>query len=156
LKKLILLALAAAGIGVLVKNKSEQLKAGAAKVTGDPRVQSALATASEKAAPYAGTIKEKAAPYADAVKEKAGPVADAVKEKAAPVAGTVKEKVSAATTAAQEKLHKSEETLTPPDVPTEAEQVAETDPVSAPDFRGGDPLTDPLPPEGLAPEPTQE
>jgi len=144
LKKLILLALAAVGIGVLVKNKSEQLKEGAAKVTSDPRVQSALATASEKAAPYAETIKEKTAPVAETVKEKAGPVAE-----------TVKEKVSSATAAAADKLHKDGDSLTPPDVPAQAETVAETDPVSAPEFTGGDPLTDPLP-ESVAPEPAEE
>lgn len=142
MKKLILIALAAVGVGAVVKNKSEQLKAGAARVTRDPRVQSALATASEKAAPVAGTLKEKTAPYAETVREKAGPVAE-----------TVKEKVSTATTAATERLHKSDDSLTPPDVPDEAEEVAETDPVSAPEFTGGDPLTDPLPPEGVAPEP---
>jgi hypothetical protein len=76
-KKLILLALVAVGVGVLVKNKSDQLRAGAAKVTGDPRVQSALATASERTAP----LKEKAAPYAETVWDKAAPVADTVREK---------------------------------------------------------------------------
>lgn len=138
MKKLILLALVAAGIGVVVKSKSEQIKSGAAKVTSDPRVQSALATASERTAP----LKEKAAPYAEAVKEKAAPVAETVKER----------------------LHKGDD-LTPPAVPAEAEEVAVTDPVSAPEFSGdesvapeptpapgrpaptGDPLTDPLPPE---------
>ncbi|EGD43062.1 PE-PGRS family protein [Nocardioidaceae bacterium Broad-1] len=102
-KKLILLAIAAAGVGVLVKNKSEQLKAGANKVTSDPRVQSALATASEKAAP----LKEKAAPYAEAVKEKAGPYAATVKEKAGPYAEQAKEKVSAAAGVASDKLHRN-------------------------------------------------
>ncbi|MEI7057849.1 hypothetical protein WBG06_18640 [Nocardioides sp. CCNWLW239] len=101
MKKLILLAIAAAGVGVLVKNKSEQLKAGANKVTHDPRVQSALATASEKAAP----LKEKAAPYAEAAKAKASPYADAVKEKAGPYAEQAKEKVTAAAGAASDKLH---------------------------------------------------
>lgn len=47
MKKLILLALAV-GAGVLAKNKSQQLKAGAQKVAHDPRVQSALATAQDK------------------------------------------------------------------------------------------------------------
>ena len=147
MKKLILLALVAVGVGVLVRWKSEQIKSGAARVTRDPRVQSALATA---------------APYAEAVKEKAAPVAD-----------TVKERVADATTVAQERLHKGDN-LTPPDVPAPAEEVAEQDPVSAPEFKGadsvapepavdetgesdatgqtparptGDPLTDPLPPE---------
>lgn len=89
MKRLILLALAV-GAGVLVKNKSEQLRAGAAKVTSDPRMQSALATASERTAP----LKDKAAPYAKTVIEKAAPVAD-----------TVKDKAGAATHVAQEKLH---------------------------------------------------
>ncbi|MEP9381711.1 hypothetical protein [Nocardioides sp. KR10-350] len=161
MKKLILLALAAAGIGVLVKNKSEQLKSGAARVTSDPRVQSALATASEKtaplkekAAPYAEAVKEKAGPYAETLKEKAAPVADTLKEKAGPYADTVKEKVGAATTAAQEKLHKTED-LTPPDVPTEAaEEVKAEDPVSAPEY-SGDPLTDPLPEEPTEEKPAE-
>jgi hypothetical protein len=55
-KKLLLLAAVAAGIGYLVKFKSEQVKTAAAKVTRDPRVQSALATASEKAGPYAASV----------------------------------------------------------------------------------------------------
>jgi dihydroxyacetone kinase len=108
-KKLILLVLVAVGVGVLVKNKSEQLKAGAAKVTSDPRVQSALATASERSAP-------------------------------------LKEKVDAA----QERIHHARHDgadLTPPAVPTEAAEVASEDPVSAPEFSGSDPLTDPLPNE---------
>ena len=114
MKKLILLALAAAGIGVLVKNKSEQLRAGATKVSNDPRVQSALATASEKAAP----LKEKAAPYAEAAKAKAGPYATTVKDKAGPYAATVKDKAgpyaeqargkaAAAAGAASDKLHRN-------------------------------------------------
>ena len=56
MKKLLLLAAVAAGIGYLVKFKSEQVKTAAAKVTRDPRVQSALATASEKAGPYAASV----------------------------------------------------------------------------------------------------
>lgn len=114
MKKLILFALAAAGIGVLVKNKSEQLKAGANKVSNDPRVQSALATASEKAAPlkekaapYAEAAKAKAGPYANTVKEKAGPYAATVKEKAGPYAEQAKEKAATAAGAASEKLHRS-------------------------------------------------
>jgi hypothetical protein len=58
-KKILLLAAVAAGIGYLVKFKSEQVKTAATKVTRDPRVQSALATASEKV--------EKAGPYAASV-----------------------------------------------------------------------------------------
>ncbi|TQL69928.1 hypothetical protein FB381_3851 [Nocardioides albertanoniae] len=106
MKKLILFALAAAGIGVLVKNKSEQLKAGANKVSNDPRFQSALATASEKAAP----LKEKAAPYASTVKEKAGPYAATVKEKAGPYADQAREKAAAAAGAASDKLHRDDST----------------------------------------------
>lgn len=128
-KKLILLAAVAAGIGYLVKFKSEQVKTAAAKVTRDPRVQSALATASEKA----------------------GPVAASVSSTASSVGSTVGSAVG-------DRLHKSasDEDLTPPAVPEPAVEVAEGDPVSAPEFSGfeapktestdaaPDPLTDPI------------
>jgi hypothetical protein len=126
-KKLIVLAALAAGVAYVVKFKSDQVKAAATKVTGDPRVQSALATASEKAGPVAASVSSAGASAASVVGEK---------------------------------LHKSEsesDDLTPPAVPDEAVQVAEHDPVSAPEFTdtetaasqsGGeakpDPLTDPL------------
>ncbi|MEU6138589.1 hypothetical protein [Nocardioides sp. NPDC047086] len=158
MKKLILLAIAAVGVGVLVKNKSEQLKAGANKVTHDPRVQSALATASEKAAP----IKEKAAPYAEAAKAKAGPYAATVKEKASPYAEQAKEKVSAAAGVASDKLHRNGST-TPESTPKAPESP--TDSSSSSEYGGyppappapatpsapqagvtGDPLTDPIAP----------
>lgn len=170
MKKLILLALAAVGVGVLVKNKSEQLKAGAAKVTSDPRVQSALATASEKAAP----LREKAAPYAETVRSKAGPYADTVKEKAGPYAATVKDKVStaagAAAGAAGSRLHKtpddtaadaSADAAATPEAPA-APEAATEESSSTSEYGGyppapagpavtGDPLTDPIPPaEGPA------
>ncbi|MFI5623868.1 hypothetical protein ACIA03_10400 [Nocardioides sp. NPDC051685] len=152
MKKLILLAIAAVGVGVLVKNKSEQLKAGANKVTHDPRVQSALATASEKAAP----LKEKAAPYAEAAMAKAGPYAATVKEKAGPYAEQAKEKVTAAAGVASDKLHRNGS------VPESAPEVPEPpkDSSSASEYGGyppapstpsapqsgvtGDPLTDPI------------
>lgn len=159
MKKLILLAIAAAGVGVLVKNKSEQLKAGANKVTSDPRVQSALATASEKAAP----IKEKAAPYAEAAKAKAGPYAATVKEKAGPYAEQAKEKVSAAAGVASDKLHRNgsvPESTTPTSAPEAPEPT--TGSSSSSEYGGyppvpptpsapqagvtGDPLTDPIAP----------
>lgn len=128
MKKLLLLAAAAVGVAVVAKSRSDQLKATAAKVTSDPRVQSALATATEKA----------------------GPVASSVKEKAGPVVSQVGERVSAATDAASsfahDKLHHngtSPETpvdaspVEVPDVPAAAQQVVEeTDPVSAPEFTG--------------------
>ncbi|MFE4000845.1 hypothetical protein ACFX43_18885 [Nocardioides sp. YIM B13467] len=156
MKKLILLAIAAVGVGVLVKNKSEQLKAGANKVTHDPRVQSALATASEKAAP----IKEKAAPYAEAAKAKAGPYAATVKEKAGPYAEQAKEKVSAAAGVASEKLHRNgsvpestpESTPEAPESTTDSSSSSEYGgyppaPPSAPQAEvTGDPLTDPIAP----------
>lgn len=66
MKKLLLLAAAAAGIGYVMKNRSEQVKAGAAKVASDPRVQSAAAAAQEKVAPVADAVGEKAAPAAPA------------------------------------------------------------------------------------------
>ncbi|MGH3354113.1 MAG: hypothetical protein ACRDPS_25855 [Nocardioides sp.] len=134
MKKLILLALAAAGIGVLVKNKSEQLKAGATKVTNDPRVQSALATASEKAAPlkdkaapYAEAAKAKAGPYATTVKEKAGPYAATVKEKAGPYAEQAKEKAATAAGVASEKLHRNGSTTesTPASTPESSASTTE-------------------------------
>lgn len=156
MKKLILLAIAAAGVGVLVKNKSEQLKAGANKVTSDPRVQSALATASEKAAP----IKEKAAPYAEAAKAKAGPYAATVKEKAGPYAEQAKEKVSAAAGAASDKLHRngSVPESTPTSTPEAAAEAPESTAGSSSSSEYGgypsapqagvtsDPLTDPIAP----------
>ncbi|SDK95725.1 hypothetical protein SAMN05428985_107191 [Nocardioides sp. YR527] len=160
MKKLILLAIAAAGVGVLVKNKSEQLKAGANKVTHDPRVQSALATASEKAAP----IKEKAAPYAEAAKAKAGPYAATVKEKAGPYAEQAKEKVSAAAGVASEKLHLNGSTSesTPEAASEPAAPGSTTGSSSSSEYGGyppappapsapqagvtGDPLTDPIAP----------
>jgi len=104
MKKLILLAAAAVGAAVVLKSKSEQVKEGAAKITRDPRVQSALATASEKAAPVAQTVKEKA-----------GPVVDSVSER----------------------LHHTPDTGSLADVPPKAvDEVAGTDPVSAPEFTG--------------------
>jgi hypothetical protein len=139
-KKLILLAIAAAGVGVLVKNKSEQLKAGANKVTHDPRVQSALATASEKAAP----IKEKAAPYAEAAKAKAGPYAATVKEKAGPYAEQAKEKVSAAAEVASEKLHRNGST-------PESTPESTTGSSSSSEY-GGYPPAPPVPPSPSAPQ----
>ncbi|MFE6509811.1 hypothetical protein ACFVDI_13445 [Nocardioides sp. NPDC057767] len=153
MKKLILLAIAAAGVGVLVKNKSEQLKAGANKVTHDPRVQSALATASEKAAP----LKEKAAPYAEVVKEKAGPYAATVKEKAGPYAEQAKEKVSAAAEVASEKLHRNGSTPEPTTGSSASSEYGGYPPAppvppvppapSAPQAGlTGDPLTDPIAP----------
>ncbi|MGZ4453856.1 MAG: hypothetical protein ACXVWW_09565 [Nocardioides sp.] len=48
MKKLIVLAAAAAGVAYAVKFKPEQVKALGARITRDPRVQSALATASER------------------------------------------------------------------------------------------------------------
>lgn len=142
MKKLILLAIAAAGVGVLVKNKSEQLKAGANKVTSDPRVQSALATASEKAAP----IKEKAAPYAEAAKAKAGPYAATVKEKAGPYAEQAKEKVSAAAGVASDKLHRNgsvPESTTPTSAPEAPEPTTGS---SSSSEYGGYPPAPPVPP----------
>lgn len=56
MKKLLLLAAVAAGIGVLVKTKSQQLKEGAARVADDPRVHAA----GEKIVPAAAAVKEKA------------------------------------------------------------------------------------------------
>lgn len=147
MKKLILLAIAAAGVGVLVKNKSEQLKAGANKVTSDPRVQSALATASEKAAP----IKEKAAPYAEAAKAKAGPYAATVKEKAGPYAEQAKEKVSAAAGVASDKLHRNgsvPESTTPTSAPEAPEPTTGS---SSSSEYGGYPPAPPVPPVPPAP-----
>ena len=146
-KKLILLAIAAAGVGVLVKNKSEQLKAGANKVTSDPRVQSALATASEKAAP----IKEKAAPYAEAAKAKAGPYAATVKEKAGPYAEQAKEKVSAAAEVASEKLHRNGST--PESTPTSTPEST-TGSSSSSEY-GGYPPAPPVPPVPPSPSAPQ-
>jgi len=143
-KKLILLAIAAAGVGVLVKNKSEQLKAGANKVTHDPRVQSALATASEKAAP----IKEKAAPYAEAAKAKAGPYAATVKEKAGPYAEQAKEKVTAAAEVASEKLHRNGSV---PESTPEAAPESTTGSSSSSEY-GGYPPAPPVPPAPSAPQ----
>lgn len=82
MKKLLLLAAAAAGIGYVLKNRSEQVRAGAAKVASDPRVQSAAAAAQEKVAPVAEVVREKAAPAAAAVREKlAGdPLTDPIEE----------------------------------------------------------------------------
>ncbi|WP_406023620.1 hypothetical protein OH802_27950 [Nocardioides sp. NBC_00850] len=147
MKKLILLAIAAVGVGVLVKNKSEQLKAGANKVTHDPRVQSALATASEKAAP----IKEKAAPYAEAAKAKAGPYAATVKEKAGPYAEQAKEKVTAAAEVASEKLHRNGST--PTSTPAAAPEAPEsTTGSSSSSEYGGYPPAPPVPPAPSAPQ----
>jgi len=154
-KKLILLAIAAAGVGVLVKNKSEQLKAGANKVTSDPRVQSALATASEKAAP----IKEKAAPYAEAAKAKAGPYAATVKEKAGPYAEQAKEKVSAAAGVASDKLHHRNGSVpesTPTSTPEAAPEAPEsTTGSSSSSEYGGYPPAPPVPPVPPAPSAPQ-
>lgn len=133
MKKLLLLAAVVAGAVAIAKSKSDQLKGAAAKVTGDPRVQSALATATEKAAPYVSQVQEKAAP----------------------VVSQVGDKVSAATTAASslaaDKLGRTSDEAGPSEpatdnleaVPSEAvAEVAEQDPVSAPDFESD-----------LAPEP---
>lgn len=100
MKKLIVLAALAAGVAYVVKFKSDQVKAAAAKVTSDPRVQSALATASEKA----------------------GPVASSVSSAGASVGAAV-----------GDRLHKSDD-LVPPAVPDGAVDIAEEDPVSAPEF----------------------
>lgn len=111
MKKLLLLAAVAAGIGYLVKFKSEQVKTAAAKVTRDPRVQSALATASEKVS--------EAAPYA------------------ASVGSAVADRLHQATPAEVSDVESAEavdDDLTPPAVPEEAAEVAATDPVSAPEF----------------------
>lgn len=141
MKKLLLLAAVAAGAVVVAKSKSDQLKGAAAKVTGDPRVQSALATATEKAAPYVSQVQEKAAP----------------------VVSQVGDKVSTATTAAgsfaADKLGRASDSSQPAtdnleSVPSEAvAEVSTQDPVSAPDFEAEatsapipDPLTDPLVP----------
>ena len=105
MKKLILLAAVAAGVAYVVKFKSDQVKSAATKVTHDPRVQSALATASEKAGPVAATVSSAA---------------------------------TAATSAVAERLHHSDE-LSTPDVPDEAVDVAESDPVSAPEFTASEP-----------------
>ena len=107
MKKLIVLAALAVGVAYVVKFKSDRVKAAAAKVTGDPRVQSALATASQKAGPVAASVTDR--------------------------------------------LHRSDD-LTPPPVPDAAVDVAEHDPVSAPEFTDTeraasakpDPLTAPL------------
>lgn len=129
MKKLLLLVASAVGIAVVAKSRSDQLKAGAAKVTNDPRVQSALATASEKAAPVASTVKEKAGPYVATMTEKAGPVVSQVTEKAGPVVSQVTGRVSqatgAASTFAHDRLHHN-------GVPT-TETPAETSPVEAPE-----------------------
>ncbi|WGL53348.1 hypothetical protein P5P86_05840 [Nocardioides sp. BP30] len=130
MKKLILLAALAAGVAYVVKFKSGQVKSAATKVTHDPRVQSALATASEKAGPVASTVSS-----------------------------TVSSAAASAASAVTDQLHASDE-LETPEVPEEAVEVAETDPVSAPEFRPSeppkvetadiepaekpDPLTDPL------------
>lgn len=130
MKKLILLAALAAGVAYVVKFKSDQVKSAATKVTHDPRVQSALATASEKAGPVASSVST-----------------------------SVASATAAATSAVTDRLHASEE-LDAPAVPEEAVEVAETDPVSAPEFTGfeppkvesadiepvakPDPLTDPI------------
>ncbi len=50
MKKLIVLAAAAAGVAYAVKFKPEQVKALGARITRDPRVQSALATAAVRTA----------------------------------------------------------------------------------------------------------
>lgn len=115
MKKLLLLAAAAVGIAVVAKSKSDQLKASAAKVTSDPRVQSALATASEKAAPVVSQVGEK-----------------------------VSAATGAASSFAHEKLHPEGgqhvgdgAPLDVPEVPPAAQEVVEeTDPVSAPEFTG--------------------
>jgi len=121
MKKLILLVAAAVGVGVVLKSRSEQVKDGAAKVTRDPRVQSALATASEKAAPVAQTVTQ------------------TVKEKAAPVVESVSHSVS-------EHLHSAPDTDALGDVPPAAvDEVADADPVSAPEFTG---FETPEPPKG--------
>ena len=127
MKKLIVLAALAAGVAYVVKFKSDQVKAAATKVTGDPRVQSALATASEKAGPVAASVSSAGASAAAAVGDK---------------------------------LHRSDD-LTPPAVPDAAVEVADDDPVSAPEFTDTeqaasakpDPLTAPLETLGETDEP---
>ena len=108
MKKLILLAALAAGVAYVVKFKSGQVKSAATKVTHDPRVQSALATASEKAGPVASSVS-----------------------------ASVSSAATAASSAVTDRLHPSD-TLDAPEVPEEAVEVAETDPVSAPEFAGED------------------
>lgn len=120
MKKLILLAAVAAGVAYVVKFKSEQVKSAATKVTRDPRVQSTLATAAEKAA------------------DKVGPVASALKPEASEP-GAVDDSLDDFI---------GDEELDAPAVPQEAVEVAEADPVSAPEVTrpstAPDPLTDPL------------
>ena len=108
MKKLILLVAVAAGVAYVVKFKSDQVKAAATKVTHDPRVQSALATASEKAGPVASSVS-----------------------------ASVSSAATAASSAVSDRIHKSDD-LDAPAVPEEAVEVAEADPVSAPEFAGND------------------
>lgn len=148
MKKLLLLVAAAVGIAVVAKSRSEQLKAGAAKVTSDPRVQSALATASEKAGPVTSTVRQKAGPYVATVTEKAGPVVSQVTEKAGPVVSQVTERVSHATGAASTFAH---DRLHHDGVPT-GESPAETSPIEVPEVPpAGEHLADAADP-GTAPE----
>ena len=70
MKKLILLAAVAAGVAYVVKFKSDQVKSAATKVTHDPRVQSALATASEKAGPVAAAATSAATAASSAVADR--------------------------------------------------------------------------------------
>lgn len=56
------------------RQRYEQIKAGAQRVTGNPRVQSAAKSAQQ-------TVAEKAPVVADAVKTKAGEAASAVQDK---------------------------------------------------------------------------
>jgi hypothetical protein len=145
-KKLLLLAAVAAGIGYLVKFKSEQVKTAAAKVTRDPRVQSALATASEKvekAGPYAASV---GSAVADRLHQ-AAPAEDLtpppVPEEAADVAAT--DPVSAPEFTASDftaseppKVESADIEPLPDDAPTSAPEGA-TEAGTAPD-----PLTDPI------------
>ena len=126
MKKLILLAAVAAGVAYVVKFKSDQVKAAATKVTHDPRVQSALATASEKAGPVASSVS-----------------------------ASVSSAATAASSAVTDRLHKADD-LDAPEVPEEAVEVAATDPVSAPEFAGDDVAGDVVPdagPVGRQPDP---
>ena len=119
MKKLLLLALAI-GVGVLVKTKSEQLKAGAAKVADDPRVQAA----GEKVAPAAAAVK-------DAVKDKAAAVGTLASERLGRSGGTDWQEMADAQPGEPEPVGEPAGAIEDDDLPWPAP--------------GGDPLTDPLP-----------
>jgi len=124
-KKLILLAAVAAGVAYVVKFKSDQVKAAAAKVTGDPRVQSTLATAAEKVGPVAAAVTPTSSTKpATSGSSEPGTVDDSLDD------------------------FIGDEELNAPAVPEQAVEVAESDPVSAPDVTrpstAPDPLNDPL------------